>query len=80
MGDFGTCRYCGARILWIPTIKRKMMPVDPEIVEYRKPEDGEKFDELLVTERGEVVKAVREHGTGSFGYVSHFATCPYAKH
>lgn len=69
---FGTCRACGARILWVKTKAGKNMPVNPELIDYKA---GGK--ERIVKEDGEVVagsKAVANDADG-YGYISHFATC-----
>lgn len=75
---FGTCSYCGRRIMWIRTKAGKNMPVDPEMISYRRPEAGRKATDKIVTQTGEVVcadraESCRAEGTG---YISHFATCP----
>lgn len=77
-GNFGRCRSCGQQVLWIRTKAGKNMPCNTQIIEYREPKEGEKRDELLVTPDGDTVSAVIEKGTGNFGYISHFATCPNA--
>ena len=74
----GTCRGCGAHIVWIPTPGGKSMPCDAEQVLYRarKGANGK-----VITPNGEVLSAdidvAPETATG-VGYVSHFATCPAA--
>ena len=45
-GNFGQCRTCGARIMWIKTKSGKNMPVDPQFVDYRKVAGGK---ERIVT-------------------------------
>lgn len=74
--NFGQCRSCGARILWIRTKAGKNMPVDPIFVNYTH---GGK--ERIVTPEGDVV-AGEICGLGvkpdGHGYISHFATCPAA--
>lgn len=74
---FGTCAYCGRRIMWIRTRGGKNMPVDPEMISYRRPDAGEKPTEKIVTQHGEVVSANRTGSTTAegTGYISHFATC-----
>lgn len=75
---FGTCRYCGSRIMWIRTRAGKNMPVDPTMMSYRLPEEGEKAPDKLVTPLGDVVSAFRVSGDKAegTGYLAHFATCP----
>lgn len=74
---FGTCAYCGRQIMWVKTKAGKNMPVDPTMINYRRPNDGEKAKEKIVTPQGEVVSADRATSDRSegFGYISHFATC-----
>ena len=74
---FGLCRYCGMQIMWIRTKAGKNMPVNPEMISYRRPETGKKATEKLVTETGEVVCAdkVDSSQAEGIGYISHFATC-----
>lgn len=75
---FGTCAYCGRRIMWIRTKAGKNMPVDLEMISYRRPEAGKKSAEKIVTQNGEVVSADRVDSSQAegVGYISHFATCP----
>ncbi len=75
---FGTCAYCGKRIMWIRTKAGKNMPVDPQMISYRRPEDGKKGTDKIVTQAGEVISADRADSSRAegTGYISHFATCP----
>lgn len=74
---FGTCAYCGRQIMWVKTKAGKNMPVDPTMINYRRPNAGEKAKEKIVTPQGEAVSADRATSDRSegFGYISHFATC-----
>lgn len=76
MDNFGKCRKCGKRIVFIRMKSGKAMPCDPIVRRYTL--GG---NERVVTTRGEVVAATfsddADEGDG-VGYVSHFATCPYA--
>lgn len=74
---FGTCAYCGKRIMWVRTAAGKNMPVNPEMISYRRPEAGKKAAEKIVTPTGEVVSADRADSRQAegTGYISHFATC-----
>lgn len=74
---FGTCAYCGRRIMWVRTKAGKNMPVDPTLINYRKPEAGKKAKEKIVTPQGEVVSAdiADNDKAEGYGYISHFATC-----
>lgn len=75
---FGTCSYCGRQVMWIKTKAGKNMPVNPEMISYRRPKMGEKASEKIVTQEGEVVCADRANSGAQAegtGYISHFATC-----
>lgn len=73
----GTCRGCGAPIVWIKTPAGRSMPCDPELVYYRQ-QDGAKAK--IVTTRGEVVSCeiVTAAEADGAGYVPHWSTCPQA--
>lgn len=77
--NFGQCRGCGGRVLWIKTKAGKNMPVDTVIHYYRKDPDGK---EKIVTQEGNVITGTivdtPEEADG-MGYISHFATCPKAR-
>lgn len=80
---FGTCKYCGRQVMWIRTKSGKNMPVNPEIVSYRRPKMGEKASEKIVTQEGEVICADRAESSiqaEGVGYISHFATCAGRRH
>ena len=74
----GTCRGCGAPILWIETANGKSMPCDPKQVKYW---EKEKAPGKIVTPNGDVRSCVFDgdprNATG-IGYISHFGTCPKA--
>lgn len=74
--NFGTCKYCGKRILWIKMKSGKSMPCDPKIIGYQIPTEG-KGSETLVTSSGSVISADRvyDDNADGLGYISHFATC-----
>lgn len=74
---FGTCAYCGKRILWVRTKAGRNMPVNPELISYRIPKNGRKGREKIVTPAGEVLCADRSDNSQAegIGYISHFATC-----
>ena len=52
--NFGQCRGCGQRVLWIRTKAGKNMPVNTTIHHYRKDAAGK---EKIVTQGGDVVTA-----------------------
>jgi len=72
------CRGCGKPIIFIKSINGKHIPCDPEQITYWQSKNGKA---KIVTPNGEVVSAELtgelNKATG-IGYVSHFATCPYA--
>lgn len=71
------CRSCNAEIKFIKMKSWKYNPVDPAKRTIIK--DG--GHEVLITEDGELIRgtfASLEEGANGSGYVSHFATCPYA--
>lgn len=72
-GQFGQCKRCGARIVWVKTLAGKNMPVDPELVDFKKIKGGK---ERLVLQSGEVVagERCRASEADGYGYISHFAT------
>lgn len=77
--NYGQCRGCGRRILWIKTKAGRNMPCDPEILDYRKDPEGK---EKIVTEGGEVVTGVigvNPKEADGHGHISHFATCTKSK-
>lgn len=74
----GTCRGCGAPIIWIKTAAGKSMPCDAEPITYWQDSTG---SNKIVTPNGEVLSARLEgdpQKATSIGYISHFATCPAA--
>lgn len=74
----GTCRGCGAPIVWIATAGGKSMPCDAYPTPYwEKPKAPGK----IVTPNGVVLSCVFEgdiHNATGIGYISHFSTCPKA--
>jgi len=72
------CRACGARIIFIKTVKGKTMPVDAEPVSFVPDDNG--FAKYVLSD-GIVVRGVPPlPGDRDVheGYISHFATCPSA--
>lgn len=74
--NFGTCKYCGKRILWIKMKSGKNMPCNPEMIGYRIPKEG-KGKDTIITIDGAVISADRvyDDNADGIGYISHFATC-----
>lgn len=74
MNNFGTCRSCGVRIVWIKTVGGKAMPCNAQPITFQKGGGPETF----VTPEGKVERGKRDPDGDLTGYISHFATCPYA--
>ena len=71
------CRSCGAEIKFIKLRSGRLNPVDLEL---RTIIEGD-GKEVIITQGGEIVRgrfASPEEGANRKGYISHFATCPYA--
>lgn len=69
MASSGICKGCGQPMLWYPTTKGRMMPIDPVSVE-----DGNFVIEdgiVRVLQKGELFPPKER-------YKSHYATCPKA--
>jgi hypothetical protein len=62
------CKSCGAQIRWAKTEAGKTIPLDPEPT----------LNGNVVLDHAGVAH-VRHAGVGGARYVSHFATCPFAK-
>lgn len=74
----GTCRGCGAALVWITTPGGKSMPCNAVRVPYRARKGA---TGRIVTPNGQVLSAdvgVAPEAATGVGYVSHFATCPAA--
>lgn len=72
------CRACGARILFIKTVKGKTMPVDAEPVSFVPDTNG--FAKYVTADGYVVTGVIPLPGDKDVheGYISHFATCPSA--
>ena len=70
----GTCRNCGAPILWFKTEKQKNIPVDPEPV---TPEENKDAKFVLDDEEPGVVFWVPQSERVGKLYVTHFDTCQH---
>ncbi len=74
----GRCRSCGKQIVWVKTAGGKNMPCDSNFIYYKAIPGGK---EKIVTPNGEVISGttnVDHDEADGWGYMSHFATCPYA--
>ena len=68
------CKACGAPIRWMITEKLKRMPCNLDGV-FFNPGGG---NETFVSKTGKVIRGKRAVNGESFGYISHFATCPFS--
>lgn len=73
------CRGCNAEIKFIKTKSGKAIPVNPSPV-YIEDKNG---DKIIVTTDGRISNGRQEIVTSqnqflTRGYISHFATCPFA--
>lgn len=77
-GSVIQCRACGARILFIKTVKGKSMPVDAEPVSFVPDTNG--FAKYVTRDGLVVTGVIPLPGDKDVheGYISHFATCPSA--
>ena len=74
----GTCRGCGAPIVWIGTPGGKSMPCDHDPVLYRARAGA---PGKIVTQNGEILSCdinVAPNDATGVGYITHFSTCPQA--
>ena len=81
------CKGCGREIIFVRSVKGKMIPCDPGMITFYP--DEKNGDQVYVDTEGRVVKGYpKEDGSfcGGFGdwaarhgYISHFATCPQAE-
>ena len=74
----GTCRGCGAPIIWIKTSAGKSMPCDDTPIYYIQRANGTK---KIVTPNGEVISCeytINPHEATGIGYAPHWGSCPCA--
>jgi hypothetical protein len=69
-----TCKACGEEIRWIRTRAGKRMPVDAESFAQHDLKPGV----TVVSEAGDVLRGGRHVASAAYGYVPHWATCPFA--
>lgn len=78
------CKSCGTSITWIKTQNERSMPCDVHAVDYQ---ENYKGNATIVTDGGRVLRAniIKNANSSPLtpiidgkGYVSHFATYPYA--
>lgn len=72
------CKSCGAEIIWVKMRSGKSAPCNPEPIHYRKFVHNIENMLVLVTPEGDVTPGEACEDSDLFGYISHFATCPYA--
>ncbi len=79
-----TCKSCGVPIVWIKTQNGRSMPCDAAAVDYQ---ENYKGSATIVTDDGRVLRVMvfknpspsgLQPIINGKGYISHFATCPYA--
>ena len=74
----GTCKACGASIIWIGMSSGKSMPCDDTPIYYKINAKGK---EKIITPNGVVItcdKVTNPDEADGIGYISHFGTCPAA--
>ena len=78
------CKSCGAPITWIKTKNGRVMPCNVPAVDYQ---ENYKGTDTVVTNNGRVLRVMvfktpspsgLQPIIDGKGYISHFATCPYA--
>lgn len=72
------CKSCGAEIRWIKMRSGKSMPCNPVGIRYREGVQGDGCVLTLVTPDGDVTTGQPYEKAELIGYISHFATCPFA--
>lgn len=70
------CKACGAEIIWIKTPNGKNMPCNAQKIPYKN--TFPKGDLVLVTPEGKIARGTFDLESDTYGYESHFATCPVA--
>lgn len=70
------CKSCGAEIIWIKTASGKMMPCNPQKISYKN--TFPRGNMTLITPEGKFVTGTIDLSSDTYGYESHFATCPAA--
>lgn len=70
------CKSCGAEIIWIKTASGKMMPCNPQKISYKNTFPIGNM--TLITPEGKIVTGTIDLSSDTYGYESHFATCPAA--
>lgn len=70
------CKSCGAEIIWIKTASGKMMPYNPQKISYKN--TFPRGNMTLITPEGKIVTGTIDLSSDTYGYESHFATCPAA--
>ena len=78
--NISKCRSCGEQIIWIRTKAGKNMPCNTTLLNYKLDPKGK---DNIVKDTGEVIRCnaqgVDAAEADGYGYLSHFATCPYAR-
>ncbi len=66
-----TCKGCGARILWMKTLRGKNIPVDPQLIHVPREREGTLLDKDGIIHRS--------LAAGQTGWTPHWVTCPKAE-
>lgn len=70
------CKRRGAEIIWIKTASGKLMPCNPQKISYKN--TFPRGNMTLITPEGKIVTGTIDLSSDTYGYESHFATCPAA--
>ena len=68
------CKSCGEEIIWIKTKNGKAMPCNPQKIHYKNTFPSGPL--TLITPDGRIAKGILDPSSDTYGYESHFATCP----
>lgn len=71
------CKSCGVDIIWVKLASGKSMPCNREKIYYKQDLTNGRLN--LVLPNGKVTRGNFDYESDTFGYISHFATCPSAE-
>ena len=74
----GTCKGCGASIVWIATANGKSMPCDATAIYYKMNASGK---DKIITPNGVTISCdivTDPNIADGVGYIPHWGTCPAA--
>ena len=72
------CKSCNAEIKWIKMANGKAHPVDPLPIAFNVTVPDGEHSHVFVTDDGKVTSGYPDTNGEKTGYISHFATCPFA--